>query len=141
MKNLSAFKVIISLVVFLSFGLFQHAHLILAQSGGTWKAPEEAKKIKNPLTPSQNILKAGNLIFSQQCAVCHGKTGKGNGITAASLDPKPANLTSESVKKQTVGEIFWKIQHGRTPMPAFKKQLTEKQIWAVILYIRTLKKE
>lgn len=132
-------KIIVIVFVVLNISLLVCKNEAFAQSQSTWKAPEEAQKLENPLKPSDRVLKAGDQIFTQLCNVCHGKSGKGDGIAAASLNPKPANLTSESVQKQTDGEIYWKIQHGRSPMPTFKNQLSEKQIWAVVDYIRTLK--
>jgi hypothetical protein len=36
----------------------------------------------------------GNEIFQQSCAVCHGKRGKGDGLAASSLNPRPANLAT-----------------------------------------------
>jgi len=133
------FKFVIAGFALLSISLSIGSILVNAQSKSTWKAPEKAKKLENPLKPSDRVLKAGDQIFKQLCTVCHGKAGKGDGIAAASLNPKPANLTSEIVQKQTDGEIFWKIDQGRSPMPTFKNQLSEKQIWAVVDYIRTLK--
>ena len=31
----------------------------------------------------------GKESYNQICAMCHGETGKGDGVAAASLDPKP----------------------------------------------------
>lgn len=107
----------------------------------SWEAPEEARKRENPLEKSDRVLNAGKQIFAQLCAVCHGKAGQGDGVTASALQPKPADLTSEAVQAQTDGTIFWKIREGRPPMPAFKSQLSEQQTWAVVHYIRSLQKE
>lgn len=103
-----------------------------------WKAPEEANKMENPLEQSEKIVKAGNQIFQQLCAVCHGKEGEGDGITAATLDPKPANLQDSTIQAQSDGAFYWKIREGRPPMPAFKSQLSDKQIWALVTYIKSL---
>jgi mono/diheme cytochrome c family protein len=35
----------------------------------------------------------GQQLYTKYCASCHGSDGKGNGPSAAELDPKPANLT------------------------------------------------
>lgn len=107
----------------------------------SWEVPEEAKKVENPLDSSKEIIAAGKNIFSQLCAVCHGGTGKGDGVTAASLNPKPANLAADTVQKQTDGTIYWKIKEGRPPMPSFKTQLNDKQAWALVTYIRSLDKD
>lgn len=32
-------------------------------------------------------------MFAQRCVLCHGASGKGDGVTAASINPKPRNYT------------------------------------------------
>lgn len=104
----------------------------------SWTAPDEANQLENPLENSEKIISAGKQIFSQLCAVCHGNTGKGDGITAYALDPKPTDLTSTLVQEQSDGAIYWKIREGRPPMPAFESQLSEQQVWAIVHYMRSL---
>jgi mono/diheme cytochrome c family protein len=40
--------------------------------------------------------------------------------------------------QMTDGELFWKISHGRRPMPGFQNKLTEQERWELVDYIRTL---
>ncbi|MCH2450034.1 MAG: c-type cytochrome [Gracilimonas sp.] len=111
---------------------------VLALAQNNWEAPKEAQQLENPLDKSDRVLNAGKQIFAQLCTVCHGKAGKGDGVTASALQPKPADLTSEAMQAQTDGAIYWKLQEGRPPMPGFKSQLSEQQAWAVVHYIRSL---
>ncbi|MEO9886007.1 MAG: cytochrome c [Balneola sp.] len=121
--------------------------LILIVPDGTqaqnsnWEVPKEAQKIENTLEKSERILNGGKQIFVQLCSVCHGKVGAGDGITAAALNPKPADLTSVAFQEQSDGTIYYKIREGRPPMPGFKTQLSEQQTWAIVHFIRSLKKE
>jgi mono/diheme cytochrome c family protein len=55
------------------------------------------------------------------------------------LSPKPADWTSKKVQDEADGEIFWKITTGRGPMPSWK-HLPENDRWALVQYIRSLKK-
>jgi cytochrome c553 len=71
------------------------------------------------------------------CVGCHGAKGKGDGVAAVALNPKPADWTSGTVQADTDGELFWKISTGRGAMPPWK-QLSENDRWAVVRYIRTL---
>ncbi len=107
-------------------------------STNRWLAPPTAKSISNPLTVTPEVVKAGKKIFAQQCVVCHGQSGKGDGPTAQFLGKKVANLTSPQVQSQTDGELFWKISNGNAPMPGFKTILSDEQRWQVITYIRQL---
>lgn len=40
-------------------------------------------------------------LFTSQCAVCHGASGKGDGAGAASLDPKPRDYTDQAWQAAT----------------------------------------
>ena len=106
-----------------------------------WKAPPEADKLINPLKGDANAIAEGKKLYAQRCAVCHGVKGKGDGIAAAGLNPKPADHTSPKVQSQTDGAIFWKMTTGNPPMAAYKTVLTEKERWELVDYIRTLKIE
>ena len=54
-------------------------------------------------------------IFATRCSVCHGKEGKGDGPGAASLNPKPRNLTDPEWQKSVDDTYIEKIvQYGGT---------------------------
>jgi mono/diheme cytochrome c family protein len=104
----------------------------------TWTSPASAKSMKNPVPVDAASLAAGKKAFEKECLSCHGKKGKGDGPSAATLEKAPASLLSESVGSQTDGELFWKITEGKKPMSSAKKSLTEEQRWQVINYVRQL---
>lgn len=103
-----------------------------------WVAPKEARSIKNPLENTDKSLLKGAQLFDLLCSVCHGETGKGDGVTLEYLNPKPANLTKK-VQNQTVGELYWKITTGRPPMQSYVNVLSVNETWQVISYIKTFK--
>jgi mono/diheme cytochrome c family protein len=109
-----------------------------APKSGDWTAPASAKSVKNPVAVDAASLAAGKKGFEKECLSCHGKKGKGDGPSAATLEKAPASLLSESVGSQTDGEIFWKITEGKKPMSSAKKSLTEEQRWQVVNYVRQL---
>lgn len=109
----------------------------MAQASG-WVAPAWADTLQNPLKGDAAATEAGKAIFSTICFVCHGNEGKGDGINAASLERKPANLTSAAVQRQSDGALFWKISKGNPPMLSFEQSLSETQRWQVINYVRKL---
>ena len=116
---------------------FVLASPVMAQ--GPWVAPESEKAKKNPLPNDKKVLEQGEKVAKINCASCHGAKGKGDGAAAVALNPKPADWTSGHVQQETDGELFWKISNGRGPMPPWK-HLSENDRWAVIHYIRSLKK-
>jgi mono/diheme cytochrome c family protein len=106
---------------------------------GPWVAPASEKAKKNPLPSDKKVIEQGEKVAKINCVSCHGPTGKGDGAAAVALNPKPADWTSSRVQDEPDGELFWKISNGRGPMPPWK-HLPESDRWAVIRYIRSLKK-
>ena len=104
-----------------------------------WIAPEEAKKMKNPIKPTKASIQKGKEIYEKKCALCHGVKGDGKGLSSEGLNPKPANF-KEHHGKMTDGEHFWKITKGKGPMPSYEKDLTVEERWHVINYINTFTK-
>src|SRR6266852_3488378 len=108
------------------------------QQSKPWVVPEEFKKLKNPLPPSESTLKAARGIYMEECAQCHGEHGKGDGPEARMHSPAPADLTDAGqMNSITDGEIFYQISEGRKPMPSFKKRMTEDQRWRLVLLVRS----
>lgn len=101
-----------------------------------WKAPASAKSLKSP-TVQPDALKVGRALFEENCVICHGKAGKGDGEAAAAMNPKPRSLVLPDVQAQSDGELFWKISEGREAMPAWKA-LSERERWSLVHYLRTL---
>lgn len=102
--------------------------------------PEAAAK-KNPVAADAASIAAGKTVYDKNCANCHGKTGTGDGMMGAELNPKPSNLTDAEWKHgSTDGELFLVIKDGSkgTGMKSFNSKLTERQIWDVVNYVRSL---
>ncbi len=104
-----------------------------------WVAPKSADQMVNPFVNDVKATKEGKKLFQQMCTICHGNSGKGDGMAGAALNPKPTNFTLDETQKQTDGALFWKITEGRTPMAAYKDVLTETKRWQLVNYIRTMK--
>ena len=105
-----------------------------------WDTPAWTDGIKNPLAENAAWADTGKVLYNKICSVCHGSTGRGDGIAAAGLSIKPANHTSPIVQFQTDGSLFYEISNGHAPMPAYKDILNENQRWALVNYIRVLGK-
>ncbi len=100
--------------------------------------PPDAAKEKNPMPNDATSFAAGKNIYNLKCTSCHGKKGKGDGPKSAEFDDKPQDFTAAEFKKQSDGELCWKITMGNTTMPCFKHQMTKDQRWQVITYLRKL---
>ena len=109
-----------------------------SQPSKKWIAPTAANQIKNPLAGEARDLKEAQKLYVTYCTPCHGNKGKGDGIAAASLNPKPADHTSAVVQKESDGALYWKLTEGHTPMPSYKQVLPDNQRWELINFIRSL---
>lgn len=85
----------------------------------------------------------GKAKYDQFCASCHGAEGKGDGVAAAALDPKPRDLSNAEFTSTVSNEHLYKVISeggpavGLSPlMTAWGGVLTEPQIWDIIAFIR-----
>ena len=95
---------------------------------------------KVPVTPIS--LTNGKKIFENNCAVCHGIAGDGDGPEAKNHNPSPAVLSDPKLTgdKNTVAyDNFEVINVGiaNTAMKSWAGILSEAQIWDVTYYLRT----
>jgi mono/diheme cytochrome c family protein len=99
----------------------------------------EAQKLKNPEPANAESLEAGKKLYARHCASCHGPNGKGDGGMALS-GGTPSDLTDENWDYgSTDGEIFVAIRDGvSSDMLAYKEKLSEKQIWQIVHFIRSI---
>ena len=124
----------------LFWSLIATGTLVFAHEKTGWIAPDEAKKMKNPVKSTRASIQKGKEIYEKKCALCHGIKGDGKGTASAGLNPKPTNFEDSHGEKMTDGEHFWKITTGRGAMPSFEKDLTEEERWHMINYINTFSK-
>ena len=88
---------------------------------------------------------AGEEIYAQYCALCHGEQGRGDGSLSANLDPKPRDHTDGAYMNALTDDHLLKVVSegggaaGLAPiMPAWQGILSEQQILDVIAFVRTL---
>lgn len=92
-------------------------------------------------TPAADVAN-GKKIYSQHCAICHGKTGQGDGAAGKSLKPPPRDFSQGKFKfNKGDAELLAFIKKGKGAMPAWGKILSDEQIQDVIAFIHTLKKD
>ncbi|MBI5030381.1 MAG: copper resistance protein CopC [Chloroflexi bacterium] len=99
--------------------------------------PEFARLARIPFRVDDARIEMGRATFQNNCVVCHGQFGKGDGPGAANLNPKPFDLTVH-VPLHTDGELYWYVTNGipQTAMPAWLETLSDDQRWQVVAYIR-----
>src|SRR5215467_12163695 len=89
-------------------------------------------------------LASGKAIYLENCAQCHGETGKGDGPSRATMNPKnpvPANFTdAEFMAGLSPFKAFNAVSFGveNTAMASFAA-LSEEQRWQVAFYVLSLR--
>ncbi|MBI2318797.1 MAG: CopD family protein [Betaproteobacteria bacterium] len=110
---------------------------------GAWVAGSSyatlASVITNPVPPTQASVERGRAIYLDQCALCHGDTGRGDGPAAAGLSPRPADLRVHLAAGHTDAQLFDWVSDGYpgSAMSAFRDSLTEADRWNTLNYIRS----
>ncbi|MEJ2758828.1 MAG: cytochrome c, partial [Anaerolineales bacterium] len=94
----------------------------------------------NPIEADDVSIERGEILFQINCSHCHGTTGDGNGPVAPFLaNKKPANLTLDVTQQKSDGTLFLTISNGiPDTMPALNENLTVRERWDVVNFIRTL---
>ncbi len=105
------------------------------------KVPEEYHGLKNPYWSDLEAIIEGSSIYRANCAVCHGRKGRGDGPAARTLNPKPFNFfESRHMAAMDDDYLFWRVSEGgafppfNSAMPAFKNALSKEEIWKVISF-------
>ena len=96
--------------------------------------------IKSPLGPlTKSELTETGRLFNINCAICHGVDGKANGPLATSGKiGGVANLTTDAYIKMADGTMYHTLNYGKNNMGSYASQLSRKQRWMIVQYIRSL---
>jgi mono/diheme cytochrome c family protein len=111
-------------------------------AGATQTKTIDMAKVEKPWVESEEVAGHGAKVYSNNCAVCHGPTGMGDGPAGMSLNPRPRNLVEG---KWTVGgdsiSLFKTVQNGipGTSMAPFG-HIPLADRWAIVQYIRSITK-
>ncbi len=99
---------------------------------------------------SERTMARGKERFEIFCSPCHGASGRGDGLVnkraqelgSASTNAwtPPTDLSHSGVVQAPHGQIYATITHGLRAMPSYKAQISEKDRWAIVLYLRALQR-
>jgi cytochrome c6 len=76
--------------------------------------------------------------YKAKCMMCHAADGTGNTPAGKSMGALP--FKTAALIKASDADLIAATTNGKGKMPAYKTQLTDAQISALITYIRTLQK-
>lgn len=92
----------------------------------------------NPIEGDAASLQRGELLYQIHCALCHGDTGSGNGPLSEYFERTPEDLGGAQAAAEFDGSVYLAIVQGFGEMPSLAENLTVRERWDVINYIRTL---
>lgn len=101
-------------------------------------------ELRNPYQPTKEVLKRGEEVYLQQCAICHGKTGMGDGLLVVREDGSEGAYKSvpptyaDRLKTLKDGEIYHSIVYGKNMMGGYGPHVKADDRWKLICYIKEL---
>jgi mono/diheme cytochrome c family protein len=141
-----------NLALILAFALFGAALAARAQESkpegresrpGGWTIPPDAAQEKSPISVTPQTLVVGRALFQKNCQRCHGPKGIGDGPDADPDNMADMDLTNpKRAERNPDGVVFYKVWNGRKKpkMPTFSEKLTKEQVWTIVAYVQTLRK-
>src|SRR6267143_3545154 len=91
-----------------------------------------------PVEVTRQLMERGQQRFNITCAMCHGATAAGNGITKQYGLATVVTLQDERIRKMSDGEIFNTITNGKNTMMAYGPNIIVPDRWAIIAYLGAL---
>ena len=125
----------------------------IQQKTGEDAVPQLAQQIKDRLIKTYNIVtypkalpnyEGAKLVYMQNCAQCHGESGRGDGPGRESMNPKtppPANFTdADFMAGLSPFKVYNTTTFGidKTAMASFAA-LPDEQRWQVAFYVMALR--
>lgn len=105
-------------------------------------AAVDVSKVENPWVSSEEMVAHGGKVYSQNCAVCHGDKGAGDGAAGLALNPRPRNFIegkwTNGGDRAGIYEVLQKGIPGSS-MASFA-HLPPVDRWALVHFVRSLTK-
>jgi mono/diheme cytochrome c family protein len=98
--------------------------------------PDDVETFPFPVTA--DTVKRGRERYDIFCSVCHGKTGRGDGMIVRRGFRRAASFHDDRLRTAPVGHFFDAITNGWGAMPSYAPQIPVQDRWAIIAYIRAL---
>ena len=114
---------------------------MLADTTGSY---DKSPALKNPIDSLDKAQTTeAERLFLVNCGVCHGPKLDGNGPLykdgSGPYTAKPANLSGSDAKYAAMAEgtMFHSITYGKNMMGSYASQVTPKQRWMIVSYIKS----
>src|ERR1700730_16989852 len=96
----------------------------------------------NAVKPAPASLSSSKKKYGQDCAMCHGKEGAGDGDLAEDMKLKLKDLRdADTLKDLSDGDIYSLINNGKGKMMGEEGRLKPDEIWDIVNFVRSLPKK
>lgn len=98
-------------------------------------------EVKSPLDPTTIDFKEAERMYLINCGICHGTKLDGNGPLwkggAGPYTAAPRNLITDPIAATMAeGTMFHSITYGKNLMGSYASQLSSKQRWEIVAFIK-----
>jgi len=94
--------------------------------------------LRSPLMTNEANILEGAELYMKMCQHCHGEKGEGNGAIARNGKIKGIPSYSGKLKDLPVGKMYHTLQYGKGLMGSHASQMSQRDRWMVIEYIKIL---
>lgn len=98
--------------------------------------PKDSNKF--PIAVDLALLQRGQERYNIFCSPCHGLQGDGNGMVAMRGMKHPPSYHQPRLRQVPNGYLFDVIANGFGQMLGYSAQVSRRDVWAIIAYMRAL---
>jgi mono/diheme cytochrome c family protein len=91
-----------------------------------------------PFPVDAQVLDRGQERFNIYCTPCHGRTGVGNGMVVQRGYRQPPSFHIDRLRQADAGHFFDVMTNGFGAMPDYRAQISPRDRWNIVAYIRAL---
>jgi len=92
----------------------------------------------NPLPLSRDVLLRGQERFNIYCSPCHDRVGSGEGMIVQRGFKQPPSFHTDRLRSVPDGYLFQVMTNGFGTMATYAPQVSARDRWAIVAYIRAL---
>jgi mono/diheme cytochrome c family protein len=106
---------------------------------------EVSADLESPVSPTEDVIRHGGVLFQQYCSSCHGEKADGKGKIAPNLVPAPRNLVvikswgeKPFIDYLNDSRLYDSIANGvpGTSMAPWVGVFSENELWEIIQFLR-----
>ena len=91
-----------------------------------------------PFPVTADVMTRGRERFNIYCSPCHSRLGDGNGMIPQRGFQRPPSYHIDRLRKAPLGYFFDVMTNGFGAMPDYASQISPRDRWCIVAYIRAL---